>query len=93
MGKSNIGMGDASCGSCGQHAENIPVVLDSKESDGEGGFWFNVGKGTFCSKCGEPFNVYHLPKKESETMSNPQPSDQDALDLADMLEVAGDVGK
>lgn len=33
----NLGTGDAPCGNCGRHIWNIPVLLDSREDDGEGG--------------------------------------------------------
>jgi hypothetical protein len=62
----NIGNGDAPCGSCGEVITSIPVLLDTQEPDGWGGYWYQVKPGQTCPNCGEPLKVYHVPPKESE---------------------------
>ena len=65
MNENKISMGDAPCGNCRERIYNIPVLVEAAEPDGSGGTWFKVQHGTSCPQCGEPFNVYHLPPKES----------------------------
>lgn len=55
----NIGKGDAPCGGCGRHIWNIPLLLDTQESDGECGFWWKVAGNANCVECGEPLHWYH----------------------------------
>lgn len=57
----NIGTGDAPCGNCKLHAWEIKLLLDTRESDGEGGFWWRAVDGQQCPDCGEPFIWYHKP--------------------------------
>jgi hypothetical protein len=55
----NIGLGDAPCGCCKLHIYRIPILLDTQESDGNGGHWWQVAPGQSCPLCGEPLRWYH----------------------------------
>lgn len=55
----NIGNGDAPCVVCGRHIWNVPLLLDTKESDGNGGWWWQVAGDQVCADCGEPLRWYH----------------------------------
>lgn len=61
MDDNNICTGNAPCGRCGTHAWEIKLLLDTQESDGEGGFWWRAADGQRCKECGEPFIWYHKP--------------------------------
>ncbi len=55
-------IGNAPCSGCGSHIYNIPIDEGSKESDGSGGFWFDVLEGgAVCTKCNEPLTYFHVP--------------------------------
>lgn len=58
-----IAYGDAPCGGCGQHIEQIPVLTESADDDGFGGTWYEVDGEMECENCGEPLRVYHVPPK------------------------------
>ena len=57
----NIATGDAPCGGCGRHIWNIPLLADTIESDGKGGWWWDVAGDQHCIDCGEPLRKYHKP--------------------------------
>lgn len=58
----NTGNGDAPCSNCGKHIWNIPLDMDDKESDGEGGFWFRVATDSKCLECGQDLVWFHVGK-------------------------------
>ncbi len=62
----NYGNGDAPCGQCGKHIEDILIDLDSVEDDGNGGRWYKGIPDQICPFCGEPLNWYHIPAKKEE---------------------------
>lgn len=50
-------IGKAPC-VCGYYITAM-IDADSKESDGEDGFWYNVISGGECPDCGEPLRYLH----------------------------------
>ena len=59
-------VGDAPCVKCGMHIWNIPLILESRESDGSGGYSYKLQPGQECPDCAEPLNWYHLPAPKVE---------------------------
>jgi len=67
-----IGKGHAPCGKCHFHCTNIPIRLETKEPDDNGGYWYQVEPGRQCPICGEPMRWFHVPPSPiSELLSLP----------------------
>lgn len=62
--------GDAPCAGCGKHIFNIPIDEHSRESDGNGGYWFNTLTESRCMECGEPLRYFHIPPLSFFTLDN-----------------------
>ena len=82
MENKNIKNGRAPCGGCGKHIYNIPILIDTQESDGNGGFWYQVDENAVCLDCGEPLNYFHVPppaclNNNASSNTSYSPSNQD----------------
>lgn len=68
-----IGNGNAPCGKCGRHIWNIPILLNTRESDGHGGFWYDVAPGGKCMDCGAQLKHLHEPALQAFNLEEKEP--------------------
>lgn len=62
--------GIAPCVKCGKIIDNIPLNADTRESDGAGGFWYDVSGKANCLECGESLRYFHIPALADELFFN-----------------------